>query len=1036
MRKLLASFIVLLLFGAKLSAQTTVQVTGRVLDSANAPLAGATITEKGTKKGVTAGYDGTFKITVNPRSTLVITAVGYAAQEVTASSNVSITLRRDVEVGNLNEVVVTALGVQRPSKELGFATAKIGATELTQAKVVNLQNGLTGKVSGLNVQTVNNGVFADTRITLRGIRSLTGNNQPMLIVDGVPIALGYLSTLNPNDIANVTILKSASATAIYGPDGVNGALVVTTKKGNRTKPVITLSHTVQVEKVSFMPKLQTQFGGGSSVDANGYGIYDSIENQGYGDAFDGSLRQIGRTAPDGSKYLVEYVARPEEKRKFWNTGVTNQTDVSYSTANFYLSAQNVDIKGIMPKDKNQRSSVRMSANQQYGKFRAAYSLNYTRGNYDVTNSGNRDFRPYWLLINSPMNIPITRFKNWQTDYWANPNGYFNDYYTNPYFAIDNFRGKGSSDDFVGNVELNLKATSWLNVTYRLGSTVSSASSKSTTGAFTYSQYAIASGKSIAQSGNINAAVSDNSSTSSRINSELFATADKTFGSFHVSGLLGQSFREINSKAVGVSSSNLGIPQVFNVSARRGEPGASESNSKQRLQRFYGRLAFSYNNWAFIEGTGSYDMDSRLSDPYNYKFGNIDFFYPSVNASVVLSDAIPALKDVASLSYLKVRGAYSKTGSVNLGTYNLENTFSNGSGFPYGTLLGYTANNTLYRNSYQPEFVKNAEVGIEMGFLKNRVSLEASLYKQDNSNQVITAAYSQATGYGNALLNAASFTNKGLELDLRLTPLVRLGQVNIDFKANYTYQTNKVTSLIEGINELGIGNGNFIIVNQPAYTFKLTDYVKDNQGRVIVNSATGLPSVNPVTTMFGQTQPKHILGLNLNVSWKNLSFSAVADYRGGNQIYAGNLGTAMDFSGISYRSGQNSRQPFIFPNSVYNDGTKLVPNTSVYTTGGYNFWSVAVNQDANSNYLVSGAFWKIREASLTYTFSKKALNFANNFIQSASFSLVGRNLFMFLPSTNQWTDPEFSNTTGNAQGVSDLGNTPPTRIFGANLTVQF
>jgi len=931
-------------------------------------------------------------------------------------------------------VVITSLGVARQAKELGYSTTKVKATELTQAKTINLQNGLTGKVSGLNIQTVNNGVFADTRITLRGIRSLTGNNQPMLILDGVPISLGYINSINPNDILDVTILKSASATAIYGPDGANGALVITTKRGNKNKPQISVSHTVQVERVSYMPELQNQFGSGSSVDAFGYGVYDPVENQCYGDAFDGTMRQIGRDGPNGEQYLVEYSALPKEKLRFWNTGITNQTDVSFSTGDFYMSAQNVLIQGIMPKDVNRRMSVRMAGNKEFNKFRAGFNVNYTRGNYDVTagsSFGNgRDYTVYWNLINTPQQIPITRFKNWRNDFWSNPNGYFNDYYTNPYFMIDNFRSVGRTDDLFGNLEFNYKANNWLSFTYRLGVTMSLGQAKSRAEAFTYSDFAKASGKSNAQSGDIVSQVGDGMSTSFRVNSELFASARKSIGDFKLEGLVGQSFREDNSKNVNVSSNNLAFPTLFNIIGRKGEPGASESNFRSRLQRFFGKASIGYKNWAFAEVTASYDMNSRLAYYYNYDVEAISFFYPGASLSFLLSEAIPAIKNSKQISYLKLRGAHSKTGNVNLGTQALENTYGLGGGFPYGSLVGYTSGNVLRLNRYTPEFVVNTEVGFELGLFKNRVNLEATAYTQDNTDQIVQVAYSGATGFTSALLNAASFVNKGLEFDLKLTPLVKIRNITIDFKANYTYQTNKVNRIVEGVNQLGIGNGNFVMVGYPAYTFQLSDYVRDDQGRVVVNRATGLPSLDPVIRPFGHTQPNHLLGLNLNVTWKDLTFSAVADYRGGAQIYTGNLGTGMDFSGISKRSAQNARQPFIMPNSSYWDGTKYVANTNIYMTGGYNFWSQSVNTSANTNYLVSGDFWKIREVSLSYNIPMRWFGFAKNAIKGANFTISGRNLFMFLPSTNEWTDPEFSNTTGNAQGVSGLDNTPPTRIFGA------
>ncbi|HEX4876668.1 MAG TPA: SusC/RagA family TonB-linked outer membrane protein, partial [Chitinophagaceae bacterium] len=808
MRKIASLFTMLLLFTAMAFGQNRT-ITGTVTDEKGDALPGASVRIKGTRTGVAADNNGQFRILAKTGDILVVSGAGLETTEVTVGtgSTLEIKVQRTVIAGT--EVVVTALGVTRQPKELGYSVSKVKAAELTQAKAVNLQNGLTGKVSGLNVQSVNNGVFQDTRITLRGIRSLTGNNQPMLILDGVPISLGYINSINPNDITDVTILKGASATAIYGPDGVNGALVITTKKGSRTKPQISVGHTVQVERVQFMPKFQTQFGSGSSVDALGYGVYDPIENQCYGDEFDGSLRPIGRPAvanrfgvPVGSEYLTEYRALPKEKLRFWNTGLTNQTDVSFSTGDFYMSAQNVLIQGIMPKDVNRRVSVRMAASKEFNKFKASYNVQYTKGNYDVTSGssfGNgRDFTVYWNLINTPMQIPITRFKNWRTDYWASPDGYFNDYYSNPYFMIDNFRSRGRTEDVLGNVELNMKATNWLTFTYRLGATISNSSSKSTGGALQYSPAAKASGKNIAASGDLNASVADGSSTYSRINSELFATARKKYGDFDFNALLGTSFREDNSKNVSVSSNNLAFPTLFNVIGRRGEPTVGEGNSKTRLNRYFGKFSVNYKGWAFAEVTGSYDIDSRLAYFYDFDFKNISFFYPGANVSFLLSEAIPALKNSKTLSYLKLRGALSKTGNVNLGAQALENTYGLGFGFPYGTLSGYTSSNLLRLSNYEPEFVETQEVGIELGFLKNRINLEATLYKQDNSNQIVDVQYSGATGFTSARLNAAAFENKGLELDLRLTPLVKLGKVNIDVKANYTLQDNKVTKIIEGV----------------------------------------------------------------------------------------------------------------------------------------------------------------------------------------------------------------------------------------------
>lgn len=1038
MRKIL-SILSLVLFTSVVAWSQT-KVSGTVKDQNGDPVPFATVNVKGTNNSVAADANAGFTINAKDGDVLTVSAVGLQTIEVTVSgSSVTVTMNR-TSTAISDVVVTTALGVQRQAKSLGYATAKVPAKELTQAKVTNLQNGLTGKVSGLNIQTSNNGVFADTRITLRGIRSLTGNNQPMLILDGTPISLNYISSINPNDIADVTILKSSSSTAIYGPEGVNGAIVITTRKGVKGKPQISVSQVTLLEKVAYLPKLQTRFGGGSSIDANGYGVYDPIENQGYGDAFDGSLRQIGRDAPDGSKYEVTYVARPEEKKKFWNTGVTNQTDVSFATGDFYLSAQNVIINGVVPSDENHRSSIRMRSEKEYNNFKASFNLNYTYGRYNITTQPGRDESVYWNLVNSPMQIPITRFKNWETDYWASPDGYYNDYYFNPYWIIDTYRTKGRSDDVFGNVQLDYKVAPWMNITYRLGYTYTNATAKNTTRPFTYSQFAKASGKSNAQTGDVVSAVSDATAFGDRLNSELFATFNKKIGDFALDLLVGQSFRQINAKTTNISSNNLGQSTLYNVIVRKGEPGVSEGDSKQKLERFYGRFAVNFRDWAYAEFTGSYDIDSRLANPNKeISFSDIGFFYPGGSLSILLHEIIPGLKGSPTLSYAKIRGAVSKTGNVNLGPYSLENTYGLGTFFPYGTIQGFSSTGTLVQSSYDPEFVNNKEVGLELGFLNNRINFEANAYRQRNTNQIIQVAFSSTTGFPRAVLNAASFINKGLEFDLKLTPLLKWRNGNVDFKINYSLQDSKVTRIIEGVDELGVGNANYAIVGSPAFVFRLNDYVKDSLGRVIVDRNTGMPSINSNTSVFGRTLPKHLLGLVLSANWKGFTLNAVADYRSGNQIYSGSLGSALDFSGISYRSGQNDRQAFVFPNSVYFDGNKYVENTSIYTKSyGYNFWSQSINTGVQSNYISSAAYWKLREVAISYTFAPGS--FRGSFgrvVKGLTVGITGRNLYTWLPKSNQWTDPEFSNsTTSNGQGVNDIYNTVPTRIFGANVLFQF
>ncbi|HZI53120.1 MAG TPA: SusC/RagA family TonB-linked outer membrane protein [Chitinophagaceae bacterium] len=1044
MRKIASLLPVLILLCTAAFAQTRT-VTGQVRDDKGEPIPFATITETGTKNATTADASGNFNIKIKDGSQITISSTGFANLTATPGTGTLAFSLKTVTPVMQEVVVTTALGIARQAKEIGYSTAKVKATELTQAKVVNLQNGLTGKVSGLNVQTTNSGVFADTRITLRGIRSLTGNNQPTLVLDGVQLSLGFLSSINPNDILDVTILKSSSATAIYGPDGVNGAIVITTKRGNKARPAITFSHTTQWEKVSYLPKFQKEFGGGYSQDAFGNGVWEAIEQQSWGDRFDGSVRQFGQTGPNGEKLEMPYSYNEDGRRNFFATGKTHQTDVSYSHGDFYLSAQNVSIDGTLEGDKNDRRTVNMRADKEYGKFKASFAFRYTQSQYDVTNNHQR---VYYNVTGSPGNYDLSRFRDWRNDYFSSPDGYYTPYLDNqdktPYFAKDNSRERGRGDEFFGMGELNFKAASWLNFTYRVGYTFDNAEANSTRGAFNYTAFH----STLRDHGtlNITSAVTNASSVNKRLTSEVFATANKKFGEFGLSLLAGQSYRQSDFRFISTGSNNLGNATLLSIQMRKGEPAATVDNSKTRLERFFGRLAVDYNNWAFLEATASYDFDSRLVKPgVEFQKSDIGYFYPGVNASILLHEALDLFKTSQLISYLKVRGAISKTGNVNLAPYAFENTFTASTFFPYGDILSFQATPNTVAAQYNPEFVINKEVGVEVGFLQNRINFEATYYNQDNTDQVIDVQLSNTTGYTTATQNAASFTNKGIELDLKLTPLVKIGDVNIDFKINYTKQNNEVTELVDGVNELGLGNFNYVIVGQPAYRFKLIDYVRDDQGRVIVDKESGMPTQNPNLTMFGRTTPTDFLGMSLNVAWKGLTFSAVADYRAGNQIVVDQLGGFLDDNGISERSAAHGRRAFIFPNSSYDDGTgKYVANTDVYTSNyGRLFWNSDLNTAVTSNFVADGAFWKLREVAIYYEIPAKVYgNDVGKVVKGATIGVSGRNLLMWVPESNVWTDPEFQGGNGNAayvgnaSGRSTAFNFPPTRIFGASIVLRF
>jgi TonB-linked SusC/RagA family outer membrane protein len=912
---------------------------------------------------------------------------------------------------------------------------------------------LQGKVSGLNVTSINNGVFADVKINLRGIRSLTGDNNPMLLLDGIQTAIGFLSSINPNDIQDVTILKGSSAASIYGPDGRNGVIVVTTKKGTRDgKPVVSVSSTVQLERVAFLPNFQTRFGGGTGVDAFGNGVYDPIENQQYGPEFDGSDVILGPVLSDGSQQMVKYSARPEEKRKFWNQGVTLQNDVSLQGQNFFLSAQHVDVKGVVPSDENKRTSFRFNSAKDYGKLHAGFNLAYIQQNFNILNQGqnltsnsgginqgqNEWGALQWLVFNTPMHVPLTSYKNWRTDKFAQFGNYFNEYYPNPYWVIDNYRSRGKNEDVVANTEFSFKATNWLTFTNRAALSSGFDNYKNTVGALSLSAYTLDHRDNTLYK-NRNASVYDGFERNSRISSETFANISHRVGDFQIGGVLGHYFRQIDIKSTDIGGTNLVVPTLFNVGNRTGEPSVAEFNSRERLLSAFGSASVSYKGWANLELTGRNDWTSLLAKENN------SYFYPGVNVSLVLSDAVPTFKNSALISFLKLRGSANKTGTVNVNAYQLQSTFTQANGFPYGNQPGFSANNGARDPNLKPEFINNLEVGFELGLLKNRINLEVAAYQQNNTDQVISVGTSSATGYTSSLVNAANFENKGFEIDLRLTPIVRFNKGSIELRTNFSYNDSKINSLYQGLGELFVGGfttggqaGNFAIVGKPAFVFKGLDYQRDDLGRVIVDKTTGYPFLNTSQDTFGRTLPKYILGLTPSFNWNGFNLAIVGEYRGGHYSYHG-VGPDMDFSGISERSARNGRQRFVFPNSVYDDGTgKYVENTDVTVANGGNsfYTSVTYNRNVATNYITSAASWRIREISLGYDIPTKWFGKAQQIFKKANLSLVARNVAIWLPASNEWTDPDFNFTTGNAAGINTSSISPPTRIFGGNLTLTF
>ncbi|WP_207536383.1 SusC/RagA family TonB-linked outer membrane protein [Desertivirga arenae] len=1041
MRKNLFSFFLLLLFITNVIAQERT-ITGTVTDKGDGlPLPGVSIRVKGGTTGTQTNANGKYTLRIpGDNTTIVFSYIGYANSEVNTGSRTVVDVALGTDAKQLGEVVVTALGIERQKKELGYAATTITGENLTNANAVNAINGLQGKVSGLNVTTISSSVNEEVRITMRGMRSLTGNNDPLLVLDGVPMAVSYLSALNPNDIENVSVLKGSSSAAIYGPDARNGVIVVTTKKGSASKPVVTFSNSTQFSSISFFPKLQTQFGQG------GYGEFIPYENWSWGPAYDGSTVNLGRDLPNGGQQTVTY-SPTDERKKFFNTGVTMQNDVSLSAKDFYLSIQDARIKGVVPDDENRRTGVRLNASREYGKFRAGLNVNYVQNNFKLFNDdamsdyftglGQGGYDGLMNAIYStPAHIPISKYKN-LNDRFSTYSGYYNDYGLNPYFAIDNWRNEGKRQEILANLDMTLKPTSWVSLTWRPSISSRNTAERMFSRGEVADDYAI----NVRSLGSIPANLSEKSINLNRLSSELFAEVNKDINSdFKVRGILGTYVRQNQSRTTTVGASSLVVPDLYNLTNRTGILTGTSPEFKSRLFSVYGSAGLGYKGWANIEVTGRNDWTSVLA------IGNNSYFYPGVSGSLVLSDAVPLLKSNDILSYLKVRGAWNKTGNADIDPYQLAASFTQPTytGFPFGANAGFTAASTTYDANLKPEFINSTEAGIETGFLNGKINLEATYFFQKNTDQIISVRTSEATGYTFANLNAASFNNKGVELDLRLTPLVKFRDGNVQFRANATYNDSEVTSIYSGLDQLNIGgylkSGNYAIVGQPAMVIKANDYRRDSQGRVIVDSFTGYPTEDPNLKQFGRTLPLWIVGLNPSVNWKGLNLSALFEYKGGHEASFWVMGSDMTWTGVSAASARNNRERFVMPNSVIADPANpgsYIPNTNVAVSNVNDFYT-SVYQNVASNFIVSAAAWRMRELALSYDVPTKFIA-KQKVVKGLSLALTGRNLFVWVPKTNEWTDPDFNSvadTYRNTFGIVNSQSNPPVRLYGFNIVAKF
>ncbi|MEN9686514.1 MAG: hypothetical protein RLZZ28_2300 [Bacteroidota bacterium] len=1063
MKKIVSTLVVALL-GFSIAAIAQVRpITGTVKDDQGAPVPGVSVKVKGGSTNAIGDANGSFKISASENDVLVFSAVGFGSieQKVGKASALNIALAKTVN--ELENVVVTAQGIKKKSKEIGYAYAKVSNEEINVGRSPQLAQALSGKVSGLAIYNVNNSVDPAVKVVLRGYRSLTGNNDALVVLDGMQTTSTVLATINPNDIDNVSILKGGQAATLYGSAGINGAIVITTKKGAKGKLKVSYSNSTNLEQISFLPWFQDQYGNGSHYAASfgsaGYKtnyldrMHDNwrpFENQQYGEPFDGKDRIIGRVLEDGSKLIVPYSPVANARRKAFDIGVSTNNQVSFQggddNGTFYMSIENNKINGIVPGDKSDRTGVRLGSTKEYGKLSVGFNASYTQVAYDRTSS---NF--YSDLFNVAPNVPIDQMRDWQNNKFANPNGFYDDYINNPYFNKDNNRQQYQDANIQGNVELNYRALNWLTFTDKLGIMNNSRISKARTGKFLYTDWAKTKAYVPAPwdyandydgidraAVDILGGVSDGSSTENVVNNEFQAQMKKDIGQFSNKLILGFSLYQRKTKSISVSSSSVVIPDVYNVANRQGELGGGESNTTERKYGYYADLSSTYKDWLTINGTFRYDATSRFykadrpSDLYSYP-------YYGVAVSFIATDAFPSLKS-KNFNYLKLRANVNKNGNDNLPLYGMDLTYPNGTGFPYGNVVGFTVGNTLPDANLKPEFVTSYEAGAELQLFNNRVNLDLTAYTQTSKGQVITVRIPNTTGFSNLLINVGESKNWGYEADLKVQ-ILRARALKWDVNLRYSYNDNKVIDLYPGVDQFVLSSNTAttnVIKGEQFPMLKSDGYVfaSDGSGRRMVNATTGYPLRNTTLENRGRTLPRDIVGLGSRLSYKDFSFSFNFEYRGGNVMYSA-IGSDMTFTGSG--GWTSNRAPHAFENSAYTDASgKLVYNEGAAAVNvreaEYGLW-VDNYRNIGTNWVTPAWFIKLRDVNLAYNFPAKLISKTKIF-SGASVALYGRNLFTIVDKTNFFTDPEFATTTGNGLGLNNSLNTPPVRQYGINVNLTF
>ena len=1038
-------------------AQQKIAVKGTVTSDGE-PVVGAYVFVKGTAIGRLTDLDGQFSLPNVPSNGMLVAAfMGMKTVEVPVSPEVSIVLEPDAEY--LKEVVVTAMGISREKKALGYATQAVNSEDLTKGAPTDLASAMSGKVSGMNITPSSGMPGASTKITIRGSRSFTGNNTPLYVVDGMPISsTADLSTgdsvtgtdyanrgldIDPNDIESINILKGQSASALYGMRAGNGVIVITTKSGKNLKggkPVITINSNVAFSRPSALPETQTEFAQGSdgqnfshkSSLVWGPKISDLPNDPTYGGNTDNTY--TAKSGKHEGKYYVPQRADAgldpwvtpqayDNIGSFFQTGFTwnNSVNVAQNLGrgDYSFSLGNTHQTGIVPSTGMDRYNAKFNASAKLNKyFTTGVSANYVQSSIKKQSSANDGVTA--MVYGAPANYDLKGIPShvegnpYQQNTYRATSGF-----PAPYWAVENNSFTENSQRFYGNAYLAfnypINKDMTLSAKYQAG-----VDSYTTTFSDVFG-FGIGNGKG---------QIDEMSMTTNQFNSLFTATFDWNITEkLHFNFLYGNEIVNGNTQFLDAWGQNFNFGGWNNLN-NASNYNSSISRSKSRTFGNFANIALDYNDMLFFNATGRYDKVSSM--PH----GNRGFFYPSVSLGFVFTELEALKNDV--LTFGKIRGSYAEVGMA--GTY-LESYYSvpsYGGGFygftpisyPMGGVVSYTPSSTLYNPNLVPQNTKSFEIGAELAFWEGLISLDYTFSRQNVKDQIFSVPLAGSTGSDSFMTNAGSVHTNAHEFTISANP-IRKKNINWDIALNFTKVDNYVDELAEGVESIYLGG--FV---EPQVRAGIGDkfpviygvgYVRDPEGHVVVDE-DGFPEIGE-EKVIGSVSPDFQLGLTTNLTIYKFNISATFDWKQGGDMYCGSY-TMMDYYGTSKRSGEYRKmEKFLFdeePNSVKRVGDGYAPN-DIYIPGSSAMDYYSRLNDISESFVHDTSFIKLRDLTVSYPFSIGST-------VSLTASAFARNIIIW--SALKGFDPEASQGNNNMGGGFERFSLPGASTYGFGLTLKF